>query len=88
MREEVEMIKAFVMVRLGTTEYLGSAKTAKEEAAKIPSVVNVYTVFGRYDLVVEVEVKDLSELSRVVNDKIRSVSGVRSTESYICYEPV
>jgi DNA-binding Lrp family transcriptional regulator len=82
------MIKAFVMATVGTTEYLGLVKTVKEEIAKMPGVLNVYTVFGRYDLIVEVEAKDLSELSRLVDDRIRAVSGVLSTETFVCYEPV
>ena len=81
------MIKAFVMATIGTTEYLGSTKTAKEEVAKISGVVNVYTIFGGYDLIAEAEAKDLSELSRLVDDRIRSVPGVMSTETFICYEP-
>lgn len=81
------MIKAFVVARIGTTEYLGSVKTAKEEVAKVSGVLDVYTVFGEYDLIVEVEAKDLGELSSLVADKIRSVSGIVSTQTFICYEP-
>ena len=81
------MIKAFVVARIGTTEYLGSVKTAKEEVAKVPGVLDVYAVFGEYDLIVEVETKDLGELSSLVADKIRSVSGIVSTQTFICYEP-
>lgn len=84
----MKMVKAFVMARIGSTEYMGSAKTAKEEVAKIPGVINVYNIFGGYDLIVEVEAEDLGELSRLVADKIRAVSGVLTTETFICYEPV
>jgi DNA-binding Lrp family transcriptional regulator len=61
--------------------------TAKEDIVKMPRVANAYTVFGKFDLIVEEEASDLAELARLVADKIRSVSGVVSTETYICYEP-
>jgi len=53
----------------------------------MPRVANAYTVFGKFNLIVEEEASDLAELARLVADKIRSVSGVVSTETYICYEP-
>jgi len=36
----MKMTKAFVMVRIGTTKYLGAIKTAKEEIVKMPRVAN------------------------------------------------
>ena len=58
-------------------------KTAKEEIVKMLRVANAYTVFGKFDLIVEEEVSNLTELARLVADKTRSVSGVVSTETYI-----
>ena len=50
---------------------------------KIKGVKSVYGVFGRYDLVVNVEAKDLEELSRIIMDKMRAIPGVMETESLI-----
>jgi len=79
-------MKAFVAAKVGTAEHLGLIKTVREEIAKIPGMVNVFTVFGRYDLIVEVEVKSLSELARLIDDKIRAITGVVATETFISYE--
>jgi len=77
------MVKAFVLIRVGTGEQLDFAKSAKEEMAKIEGVMEVYGVFGRYDLVALVEAPTLEELARIISDKMRGVPGVLSTESLI-----
>jgi len=80
------MVKAFIMMKLGATEYMGLTKTVLEEISKIPGVTKAYAIFGRFDVIAEVEVEDLSELSRLTQDKLRAVSGVLSTETFICHE--
>lgn len=59
------------------------AKTAVEEIVKMPRAANAYNVFGQFDLIVEVEDRDLGKLARLVADKIGSPSGVMSTEAYM-----
>jgi len=80
-----KMVTAFVLIKVGTSEQLNFAKIAKEEISKIKGVVKVYGVFGRYDLLAQAETSTLDELSGIVIDKIRAVSGVLSTESLIVY---
>jgi DNA-binding Lrp family transcriptional regulator len=80
------MVRAFIGTKLGCSEFLGAWKTLQEEIAKIPGVLRVDLVFGRYDVIVEVEVKDMNEIT-LVADRIRSVSTVVSTETFICYQP-
>jgi len=80
------MVKAFIMMKLSTTEYMGLTKTVLEEVSKIPGVIKAYAIFGRFDVIAEVEVEDLSELSRLTQDKLRAISGVLSTETFICHE--
>jgi len=77
------MVTAFILVKVGTSEQLNFAKSAKEDMAKIKGVKNIYGVFGRYDLVIQVEAASLEELSRIIMDKMRAVPGVLSTESLI-----
>ena len=80
---ECELVTAFVLVKVGTSEHLNFAKSAKEDMMKIKGVKSVYGVFGRYDLLVNVEAKDLEELSRIIMDKMRAIPGVMETESLI-----
>ena len=77
------MASAFVLIRVGTGEYLDFAKSAKEKIGKIEGVEKVFFVFGRYDLVAHVKAQTLEELARTISDEIRGVPGVLSTETLI-----
>jgi len=75
------------VAKVGPHEYLGASRTIKEKIAKIPGVLKVEVIFGRYDVIAEVETKDLDELSRLITDKIKSIPNVLTTETFICYQP-
>lgn len=77
------MVTAFILVKVGTGEQLNFVKLVKEEISKIKGVSKVYGVFGRYDLITQVEAPTLEELSRIVIDKMRAINGVLSTESLV-----
>jgi DNA-binding Lrp family transcriptional regulator len=79
------MIRAYVMIKVGAGEYFSVEKTIKEEISKVPGIKKVDGVFGRFDMIAEVEAKDASELSRLVTDKIKAISCVVSTETFICH---
>jgi len=77
------MATAFILIKVGSGEQLDFAKSAKEEISKIKGVVKVHGVFGRYDLIAQVDAPTLEELSRIITDKIRGINGVLSTESLV-----
>ena len=83
-KEELRVVTAIVMIRVGTGEHLDFERAVKEEIKKMEGVKTVYSVFGRYDLIVQVEASTLEELPRVT-DKIRAIAGVLSTESLIVH---
>jgi DNA-binding Lrp family transcriptional regulator len=82
-KEESIMVTAFILVKVGTGEQLNFVKSVKEEVSKIKGVAKVYGVFGRYDLLAQVEASSLEELSRIIIDKMRAINGVLSTESLV-----
>jgi len=43
----------------------------------------VYGVFGRYDIIAIAEASSLESLPSLIADKIRSISGVTSTETLV-----
>ena len=47
-----------------------------------PSIDRIYTTNGRWDLIAELEVADLAEFSRALDD-IRTVEGIAMTETSI-----
>jgi len=78
-----QMVEAFLLIRVGTSESLNFMKTVKEEIRKTKGVKEVYGVFGRHDLIAKVETKTLEELGNLVTDKIRGINGVLTTETLI-----
>jgi DNA-binding Lrp family transcriptional regulator len=79
----VEMAKALVLVRVGSSETLNLMKTVKEKICKVKGVKEVYGVFGRYDFVVMVETQSTEQLGNLVTDCIRGVEGVVYTETLV-----
>lgn len=78
------MLTAFVLIRVGTGEHLDFERMVKEEIKKVEGVKKVHAVFGRYDLIVQLEAPALEELSRLT-DRVRAIAGVLSTESLIVH---
>jgi len=48
---------------------------------KIEEVVEIYPLFGEYDLIAKVEAADYNTIGEVVVSKIRAVDGVRTTKT-------
>lgn len=77
------MVIAFVGIKTGKGEQLNLLKIIEEELKKIPGVLEAYRVFGRYDLIAKIEVESLEKLSSLIVDKIRTIDGVASTETFV-----
>jgi len=77
------MIKALVLVRVGSSETLNLMKTVKEEICKVKGVKDVYGVFGRYDFAVTLEAETTQKLGNLVTDCIRGISGIVYTETLV-----
>lgn len=75
------MVRAYVLVTLEPTK----TKTAIEKMASRSGIKNCAMVTGRYDAVIEVEAEDIKRLSESVVSTIRSVEGVRRTETLVVY---
>ncbi|WP_457591565.1 Lrp/AsnC ligand binding domain-containing protein [Geoglobus sp.] len=52
-----------------------------ERLIKLDEVEELYPLFGEYDLIAKIVVKDFEELSEVVVKKIRSIDGVIETKT-------
>lgn len=73
------MVTGLVLVRLMS----GKEKDALSRIKKTNGVAHVSAVFGRWDLVLDMETEDLSSLSDTVVEHIRSIPGVLSTETLV-----
>lgn len=60
----------------------GDLRTVAHEIAAIPEVSYVVVVGGSFDLMMEVVCEDDDHLLTLLNDTVRSIAGVRSTETF------
>jgi DNA-binding Lrp family transcriptional regulator len=77
------MVQAFVLIRMGSSETLNFMKSVKERICAVKGVKEVYGVFGRVDLVIRVETKTLQDLGNLITDCIRGIEGVQTTETLV-----
>ncbi|MEM2848706.1 MAG: Lrp/AsnC ligand binding domain-containing protein [Candidatus Bathyarchaeia archaeon] len=61
----------------------GVEEKVLEKLKKMKNVKEAFIVYGVYDIIVEVEAKDLEELRDTISTSIRRVEGVRSTVTLI-----
>jgi len=73
------MVTGLVLVRL----MAGKEKNALTKIRETKGVSHVTAVFGRWDLVLDIETEDIHTLSNVVVRDVRAIPGVLSTESLV-----
>jgi len=61
----------------------GDTRRVANAVAALPEVEYVVLTAGALDMLVEVVVEDDEQLLHVLNDKIRAIEGVQTTETYI-----
>ncbi|MBI4656081.1 MAG: Lrp/AsnC ligand binding domain-containing protein [Elusimicrobia bacterium] len=73
------MVTGLVLVKLMP----GKEKHALGKLKALKNIVHMSAVFGRWDLVLDMETDDLPALSNIVVSEIRSIPGVLSTETLV-----
>jgi Lrp/AsnC family transcriptional regulator for asnA, asnC and gidA len=71
-------IVAMVGVQVG-----GSVPAVAEAIAALPESIYVVATSGRFDLVAEVVCDDPPHLATLLDERVRRIDGVRSTESWL-----
>jgi Lrp/AsnC family transcriptional regulator for asnA, asnC and gidA len=61
----------------------GDLRAVADTVAAIPEVDYVIITSGSYDLLIELVAEDDESLLSLLNDKIRAIPGVRSTDTFI-----
>lgn len=79
----LQLVKALVLARVGSSDTLNLMKTIREELGKVKGVKEVYGLFGRYDFALIVETKTTEEMGNLVTDCIRGIKGVVYTETLV-----
>ncbi len=74
------MVKAFVLI----TAKPGAESTLVEHLKELEEVENAWAVYGEYDIIALITVKNLKDLDSFVTDKIRRMEEVQFTSTMIC----
>ena len=75
------MIKAYVLVVANP----GATKAVYSSLQGVKGVIECHEVMGPYDIVVEIEVEELSQVPPILGDHIRTIAGVESTTSLVTF---
>jgi DNA-binding Lrp family transcriptional regulator len=73
------MPKAFVLMNAE----LGSEDSLVNELKKLDAVMEVYQVYGVYDIVAQVEADTMEKVKETITWKLRKLNGVKSTLTMI-----
>ena len=61
-------------------------KTAAEKLAQIEGVTEVYTVAGEFDLVAMLKVSDVTQMSKVLTEKMTMIDGITHTRTLLALD--
>lgn len=75
------MIKAYVLVVTDP----GSTRNVLAELANIEGISQIHEVMGPYDIVIELQVDNLTDVPPILSDQIRIVEGIQSTTSLVAF---
>ena len=78
-------MKAFVLLN---TE-LGMESKIIESLADVDEITNIYSLYGIYDIIIEMEADTMDRIKEVVFNKVRRLDNVKSTITLLTYgEPL
>jgi len=65
---------------------VGAESRILNQLRNVPEVVEAWSVYGVYDLVVKIKAENPEKLKQIVIERIRKIDGVRSTLTLIPIE--
>lgn len=74
-------MKAFVLLN---TE-LGQESTIIDALAGVEAIKEIYSLYGIYDLIIELEADNMDKVKEIVFNKIRRLDNVKSTITLLTY---
>ncbi len=87
LKKVIIMVTAFVMINVGVgwLHKVYPRTTYKEKLKEIDGVKAVYTILGRYDLLIHLEAGTMDEIFRIVDDEVRNIPSVQATETFLAF---
>ncbi len=71
------MAIGFVLIGVEPTK----EKEVYQKLLKLEQIVELYPLFGEYDLIAKVEADDYNKIGEIVVNGIRTIEGVRATKT-------
>lgn len=71
-------MKAYVLLN----KEIGYENTVIQGLQDIAEITNIYLVYGIYDIVIETETRDITELNNLIFNKIRKNRYVKGTQTF------
>lgn len=82
-------VTAFIMV---ATRCAGGEKTFQrsigETVSALPHVLETHSLSGEWDLVIKVKFRDVHELGKFVNERIRTIPGIEKTMTMVSIDEI
>lgn len=73
------MVRAFILIKVEA----GLAEKALHSVKNIPEIKEAHLVTGIYDIIAQVQIKDIKALGELVAEKIHNIEGMNSTVTCI-----
>ena len=73
------MLSAVILVNASH----GSVEKVAQKLIDVKGIKQVYSVAGRFDLVIIAEIDDIAALSKIVNEKLSKIKDITSVETLV-----
>ncbi|MCL5787770.1 MAG: Lrp/AsnC ligand binding domain-containing protein [Candidatus Thermoplasmatota archaeon] len=73
----ITLVVAFILIK----EKPGFEVALQDGLKDLDGVIEIYTLFGEYDIIIKVETKDYKELEQLIVKKIRNMPGIIDTKT-------
>ncbi|MBN1923440.1 MAG: Lrp/AsnC ligand binding domain-containing protein [Nanoarchaeota archaeon] len=74
------MINAYILIVVAS----GAEEAVMKKLSKAPEVSDIRIVYGEYDLIALVKVKEMNDLQKFIIKNIRAIKEVDRTSTMIC----
>ena len=81
-KEVISISRALVLLHVQS----GSEKHALEKIRKVDGIEEAYISYGVYDIAAKLRTDYMADLKELISNKLKKISGVRSTSSLILVE--
>jgi len=76
------MINAIILINAERT----MINSVAEQLVSLPGITDVYSVSGRFDLVVVIRLPHADDLAELITEKVTKVDGITKTESMVAFK--